>query len=346
MAATASTFVIAPSLEMSAIRMAPGHAEPIGQGRFAKVFRATLKLPSGEMEVAVKQLDQAHVRRERLLASVGIEKLLVRFVLADPRLSSCHNLVRSYGTSKGDGKLLLLFEFCPGGTVQQYRLAIADEATARCAERVAIWGSWTAQLAWALEFLHETLGIVHRDVKPANLLLDAACSALRLADFGSCKVIGRGGVDEQRDASALAQLARTIKTEADQLELAALKDARRLAFVGTLGYLAPELVSSSRVTGAIDVWALGCVVHFLLWGRPPFLGDECASEFMQMRAVLSEPLCLPDIEECNQALCAAACDLITRSLDKSPDTRITIGEVRGHAFAAGQVYHSSNDEPS
>jgi serine/threonine protein kinase len=101
-------------------------------------------------------------------------------------------------------------------------------------ERLAL--RWLAQAAAALDFVHAA-GIVHRDVKPANLLLDAY-GDLRLADFG----VAYGGTREALTATG--------------------------AVVGTPGYVAPEVAGGAAATAASDRYSLGVVARELLGDRP------------------------------------------------------------------------------
>lgn len=98
-----------------------------------------------------------------------------------------------------------------------------------------------AQLGRGLDALHER-GVLHRDVKPSNVLLDADGSAA-LADFG---------------------LARA----ADSTRL-----TREGQLLGTPFYLAPELIEGQEASRATDVYALGCLLYECLTGRPPFTGS-------------------------------------------------------------------------
>jgi non-specific serine/threonine protein kinase len=172
-----------------------------------------------------------------------------------------------------DGRLYIAMAYCEGGSLAD-RLA-AGPLPADDARRV------TRQLAAALGAAHAR-GIVHRDVKPANVLLDAAGS-VRLADFGIAKLPG--------------------------------VDATRPGFlVGTLAYLAPEQLRGERVDHRADLWALGVTLHEMLAGRRPFAG---ASHAAIMRAVLDAP---PDPLPAGAAPAPLAA-LVARLLEKDPAAR-------------------------
>ena len=105
-------------------------------------------------------------------------------------------------------------------------------------------------MAGALDYAHEA-GIVHRDVKPANILL-CPDGRVKVADFG----IAKAAASRSGDAAHAEDLTGTG------------------AVVGTAKYLSPEQVEGEPVDGRTDVYALGVVLYEMLCGRPPFVGDS------------------------------------------------------------------------
>src|SRR3954454_4512788 len=101
-----------------------------------------------------------------------------------------------------------------------------------------------AQIGAALDAAHER-GLVHRDVKPANVLLTPTDHAY-LTDFGLIKRVGEGATQVSRPGG----------------------------WVGTLGYVAPEQIRGERVDARADVYALGSVLYHALTGRAPFAADS------------------------------------------------------------------------
>jgi len=110
---------------------------------------------------------------------------------------------------------------------------------------------WTREIVCALEYLHCTVGCIHCDLKPENILLDSQFHVL-LTDFGTSKIVDK----------------------------AEGKLARKGSFVGTVDFMAPELVESSQTCFASDLWSLGCLVYQLLCGRPPF---RLCTEYLTMK---------------------------------------------------------------
>jgi serine/threonine protein kinase len=141
------------------------------------------------------------------------------------------NICRVYDLGKADAQAYIVFEYLAGGTLED-RLRpgepLRDDETARIA----------AELAAALAHAHER-GILHRDVKPSNILFDDEGNA-KLADFGIARIL---------DASTL--------TEAGTM-------------LGTAAYISPEQARTETATAATDVYAAGVILYRLLTGRLPF----------------------------------------------------------------------------
>ena len=115
---------------------------------------------------------------------------------------------------------------------------------------VAVAAAIAAQAADALTHVH-SLPVVHRDIKPYNLLI-AQNGTVVLIDFGIAKPVGRHATPYTRHGST----------------------------VGSRGYQAPEQILERQVTPKTDLYALGCVLYELLAGRPPFTGDRLADQHL------------------------------------------------------------------
>jgi serine/threonine-protein kinase len=135
-----------------------------------------------------------------------------------------------------------------------------------------------AQTCAALAAAHDA-GIVHRDLKPANILLDGG--QVRLTDFGIALVTGETG----------------LTTEGE--------------FLGTLHYLAPEVIRGQEPTPACDCYAVGVTLYELLTGRPPFTGVPAAVMHSHLHVTPERPDGIPD----------AAWQVIEACLDKDPGRR-------------------------
>jgi serine/threonine-protein kinase len=143
-----------------------------------------------------------------------------------------------------------------------------------------------AQIAAGLDALHAQ-DVLHRDVKPSNVLLDGVGTAV-LADFGLAR--GEGS---------------TQVTQEGQL-------------VGTTHYLAPELIAGAAASRASDIYALGCLLYECLTGEPPFSGRSDAELGY---AHLVEPP--PDPRSRRPELPADAATALLTALEKEPRSRPT-----------------------
>ena len=196
----------------------------LGQGGMGQVFRAAHE-QTGAL-VALKLLkpefasDQALIRR------------LLREARAARTVEHRH-LVGLLDVGEAEGQHYLALELVPGLSVAEH---IAAEGPLPLDDTVRI----AAEVGAGLDALHRA-GIVHRDVKPSNVLLGAD-GAARLTDFGLAK---------SRDYSAL-----TLPGQ----------------MLGTMDYLAPELIRGEEPSAASDVYAFGCLVYACVAGRPPFAG--------------------------------------------------------------------------
>ncbi|MBL0937558.1 MAG: protein kinase [Gemmatimonadaceae bacterium] len=174
-----------------------------------------------------------------------------------------------------NGQLFIAMAYCAGGSLA-HRLRNGPISVDESVEIAT-------QVASALYAAHQQ-GVVHRDVKPANVLFDA-WGRVRLADFGIASLPGH--------------------------------EATRTGSVqGTLGYLAPEQMRGERADAAADLWALGVTMYECLSGQRPFVGDSMASV---MHAVLhTDPL---SIAMHVPRIPAALAALVHQLLDKDPRRR-------------------------
>jgi serine/threonine-protein kinase len=201
----------------------------IGEGGMGKVFRAVRAAPEGEgagEPVALK------VMRSRVAGDAAARKRFVREARAAGELRHRH-LVAVLDAGEAAGRPYLVMPYVAGRSLAE---RIADDGPLPAAEVVRL----VAELAAGLDAMHRA-GLVHRDVKASNVLLDEHGLAA-LTDFGLAK---------RDDWSALTKMGQVM---------------------GTVDYIAPELLKGEPATRASDLYALGCVTFEALAGQPPFQG--------------------------------------------------------------------------
>lgn len=259
---------------------------PLGEGGMAQVYLAR-DIRLGR-EVAVKVLDQ------RLGARPGFRERFLREGRVAASLDH-PNIVPLYDFGESDLRLLyLVMPFVSGGSLQD-RL---KEAPFPIGE-VATYG---AQIADALEYAHKR-GVVHRDVKPANMLLHAD-GRLMLSDFGLAKIIGSSA----RPA--------TPRNHPD---------------AGTPEYMAPEQING-RSDERSDIYALGVVIYLLLTGRLPFTGSTSAKVMERhLYRLPKEP------RQINPAVTPAMQNVVLRALAKHPEDRYQRASELGGALLGALV---------
>ena len=254
----------------------------IGTGGMAVVFRARderLGRP-----VALKLLAPG------LAADEGFRQRFIRESRAAAAVDH-PNIIPVYEAGEADGALFIAMRYVQGGDA---RTLIDENGPLPPGRAWAI----ISQVAGALDSAHRR-GVIHRDVKPGNILLDAGAGRNRgpgpgeqpehvyLSDFGISK--------QPAGASSL--------TLAGQ-------------FVGTLDYIAPEQIRGHDLDGRTDLYSLGCAAYELLSGKPPF---RLSQGLALVRAHLSEP---PPLLTAERPDLPAVIDRVLASaMAKSPDER-------------------------
>lgn len=232
----------------------------LGEGGFAAVYRA--RDNTLNRDVAVKVLDV-----EQAPSAVAAERFL-REAQVVARLEHPH-IVPIYKVGRQQEIFYLIMRCIDGPSLRQLletqkRLSVGDAA------RIA------RQVADALAYAHSR-EIVHRDIKPDNVLLDKSGHVL-VTDFGIAKA---------------AQAAKEKKTTASaQLTSEGM-------IVGTPEYMSPEQASGDPLDGRSDIYSLGVVLYQMLAGSPPFEGPSSAAILAQILTETPEPIrrIRPDVPE-------------------------------------------------
>jgi serine/threonine-protein kinase len=242
--------------------------EKIGAGGMSTVYRA--RDMTLERDVAVKIM-----HREIAADSDHLERFR-REARAVAQLSHPH-IVNVIDAGEDEGRPYIVFEYVEGETLKE---RIRRVGRLPVAEAVA----YAIEIARALGYAHQR-HIVHRDVKPQNVLIDAEGSA-KVTDFG---------------------IARTL----DQEGLTA--DGRVL---GTTDYVSPEQALGHKVTGQSDLYSLGIVLFEMLAGEVPFKGENQVA--VAMKHVRDA---LPDVQRLRPEVSSALAAVLERATAKDLDQR-------------------------
>ena len=232
------------------------------------VYRATDGLLG--RTVAVKVLAERHARNSDVRAR------FTREARAAARLSAHPNVVTVFDVGEHDGQPFIVMEYLDGGSVHD-RVRSVAVAPGRAIE-------WLRQAAAGLDAAHAQ-GIVHRDVKPANLLLDDE-DRVHVTDFGIASAAGL-----------------------DTLTLPG-------TVLGTAGYLSPEQARGETATPASDRYALGVVAYELLTGQRPYAAETPVTEAF---AHLNAPI--PSAAQVAPGLPRGVDAVFERALAKEPGAR-------------------------
>jgi serine/threonine protein kinase len=210
-------------------------------------------------------------------ASLTVHKKLVEQTKTERTILESVNrhpfVVKLYYAFQDHEKLYLILEYAQGGELFTH-LAAERMFT----EEVASF--YLAEMVLALEHLHHNVGVVYRDLKPENCLLDSE-GHLLLTDFGLSKV--------------------------------AVEDDHCKSILGTIEYMAPEVIQGHKYGMAVDWWSFGALGFDLLTGAPPFQGNSHAKI---QEKIVKQKLVLPYF------LGPDAKDLLTRLLRKEPSKRL------------------------
>jgi streptogramin lyase len=255
--------------------------ELIGQGGMGVVYRAR--------DLRLKRIVALKVMAPELAADQRFRERFARE--AELAMSLEHpNVVPIHDAGELDGRLYLVMRLVEGTDL---RALLREEGALEPRRALAIVG----QVAHALDAAH-TKGLVHRDVKPSNVLLDRD-EHVYLADFGLTRSFGS-----------------TSSTDGPS--------------VGTPAYLAPEQIEGQEIDGRADVYSLGCLLYECLTGAPPF---AASSRLAVAWAHLEEEP--PSVTERRGELAPAIDAVVRKAMAKDPNDRYaTCGELSTAAEAA------------
>ncbi len=260
----------------------------LGAGGFGTVYEVETTL--GHLVRAMKVLGRRWMERGEVMKRF-VDEAVILDSLSHPNVARCY----AVGRLEEEGQPYILMEYIRGQNLTRAVTPQGEEAAPMSPRRAAAVGS---QIAAALEAAH-ALNLLHRDLKPDNVLLTAGAGGegvVKVIDFGIAKIL---------DAHT--------------------GEARTVSIAGTPLYMAPEQYMPGTALGArLDLWQLGAVLYFILTGSPPYPvppGGGPIAVFMQQRARAELPGPLPSALRESLKDWPALDDLVSRLLSTDPARR-------------------------
>lgn len=273
----------------------------LGRGANAMVYEATNTITSGKMAVRILRMNREDPEEFKAMMENLIEEIRVMSQLE-------HKNIINYLYMERDANAINLFmEYAPGGSIR----SILDKRGKAPPEQVALW---LRDILEGLAYLHSE-GIVHLDIKAANVLLGADGSC-KLSDFGTAKQMN-AAVDKSNSSNNNGE------TNA----------------AGTLHFMAPEVLNGGTFDWRADIWSLGCMVMEMLTSKLPFSqvidGPLAIVGYISALSINDTPKIPAEIQEVN------AVNFIQTCLAVDPMRRPNARTLQNHPFVVQSTAKST-----
>ncbi|HXR66176.1 MAG TPA: serine/threonine-protein kinase, partial [Ktedonobacteraceae bacterium] len=271
----------------------------LGEGGMARVYKAYH--PRLRREVAIKVIHSQVADREGFQARFEREAQVIAN-LQHP------NIVSIYDFGEEGSLTYLVMQYVGGGTLRDQIRSVRRLEVQRAI-------SYTIQMARALHHAHQH-GIVHRDVKPQNMLVSSTNqNHLLLSDFGIAKFY-----QSAEDSMVLSEMpTRTAESDSSLTSIDQI--------IGTADYMSPEQASSQQVDARTDVYALGIVLYQMLVGDVPFHSTTLRGLLFQH--VYSLP---PSVSAKNPLVPEILAQIVNKAIAKAPGDRFQSAEAMAQAL--------------
>lgn len=260
----------------------------IGHGGMGEVFKAKHRLM--ERTVALKVIHRKFVRSEEAVERFRREVRAAAHLIHP-------NIVTAYDAEQADDTHLLAMEFVDG-------IELSEIVRKQGPLPVKMACDYAQQVARGLQHAYE-MGMVHRDIKPQNLMV---------TDDGVVKILDFGLACIAHDALEVEAAVSEQQAESSQ---ASDRLTTHGTVMGTPDYLAPEQAGDAHAADIrADVYSLGCTLYFMLSGRPPFAGGSVTQKLDAHKYQMAPPLAdtVPNVPP-------ELSDIIVRMMAKDPEER-------------------------
>lgn len=250
--------------------------EQIGEGGMGAVYRAVHRRMKRVVAVKVLKSNVQHAEE--------MAKRFSREIQVAAKLSHA-NIAAAYDAGEDHGLKYLVCEYIDGQNLSEI---VGEHGPLSLPDAIAV----TTQMVEGLAYAHGE-GVIHRDIKPSNLLLD---------DDGNAKLLDVG-------------LARINAPDSDQEDTTDLTKTGLI--MGTVDYMSPEQAQNTRLADErSDLYSVGCTLHYLLTGRPPYHGTTSIERLLAHR-----DLPIPDLLDLNECVPDQIQDILEGCMAKSAENR-------------------------
>jgi serine/threonine protein kinase len=229
------------------------------------------KITTGDL-YAIKILNREDVVRKNMVGQVLAERQVMS-------LSKTPYVVRLFYAFESQECLYLVMEYMIGGDLSTLLQAhgVLSEAWVRI---------YMSEAITALDYLHSN-GIIHRDIKPDNMLIDEG-GHLKLTDFGLSSIMLPENANAEKasgDASPPSEHTKHHRKRSSGNYFHPESPVQPRPLLGTPDYLAPELLLGVKHGPAVDWWALGICMYEFLYGMPPFTAESPEAIFRRIQTL-------------------------------------------------------------
>jgi serine/threonine-protein kinase len=287
--------------------------ERLGEGGMGAVFKAR--------HIKLGRIEALKVIRKERFRHPGAAQRFLREIEAIAKLSH-PNVVLAYNADDAGDRLYFAMEYVEG--IDLARL-VRDQGAIPVAQAC----DHVRQAAWGLQHAFEQ-GLVHRDVKPGNLLLSRKDGVVKLLDLGLARLgVWSETVDAQTMLPEDGATTGTILTQQG-------------AVMGTPDYMAPEQASAvSEVDIRADLYSLGCTFYFLLTGKVPFPGGSIQQKLERQKRAAP-----PDVSLLRPDMPRAIADMVRQLMAKRREDRFQTPAELALALETGPADHPVGTQPA